>query len=281
MDTDRLRYFCVIAETGSLTAAAQILNVSHSGLSKAMTVLQAEIKLQLFKPLGRGLELTEAGKLVYQKSKPIIEALSNISNLGVQPEKPTIRIGLAEIFSIGLVGEIAEAIKPLNTRVDFFECDSGETETDLLEGKIDFGISFVPFPQNELEYLKIKKIGMGVFHANSKFSKMKLSEIPFVVPSSKMLQNPLSIKSRDGWPTELPRNAQFGASSLASALNLVDQGMAAVFMPRFLKRQYLEIDVKKNLFEDAERDVFLVKRKNKDENQAMKLVAKVIRKSCI
>lgn len=281
MDTDRLRYFCVIAETGSLTAAAQILNVSHSGLSKAMTVLQAEIKLQLFRPLGRGLELTDAGKLVYQKSKPIVEALSNISNIGVQADKPSIKVGLAEIFSIGLVGEIAEVLQTLDTRVDFFECDSGETEIDLLEGKIDFGISFVPFPHNELEYLKIKKIGMGVFYSNPKFSKLKLSEIPFVVPSSKMLHNPLSLKSRDGWPADLPRKAQYGASSLASALSLVDQGLAAVFMPRFLKRHYQEIDVKKNLFEDSERDVFLVKKKNKEESQAMKLVAKVIRKSCV
>jgi DNA-binding transcriptional LysR family regulator len=280
MDTDRLRYFCVIAETGSLTAAAQILNVSHSGLSKAMTVLQAEIKLQLFRPLGRGLELTDSGKLVYQKSKPIIEALSNITNIGVQADRPSVKIGLAEIFSISLPGEIAEALKPLETRVDFFECDSGEVEIDLLEGKIDFGISFVPFPQNELEYLKIKKISMGVFFSNLKFSKMNLSEIPFVVPSSKMLNNPLSLKSRDGWPTDLPRNAQFGASSLASAMNLVDQGLAAVFMPKFLKRNYFELEVKKNLFQDSERDIFLVKKKNKEESLAMKLVAKVIRKSC-
>lgn len=36
MDFDRLRYFCAIAETGSLRRAAELLRLSPPALSKAM-----------------------------------------------------------------------------------------------------------------------------------------------------------------------------------------------------------------------------------------------------
>jgi len=62
METDRLKYFCVIVDTGSLTKAAEVLGVSHSGLSKAMSVLQGELGFKILVPKGRGLELTEKGR---------------------------------------------------------------------------------------------------------------------------------------------------------------------------------------------------------------------------
>ena len=73
METHRLRYFCAIAETGSLTKASEILGISHSGLSKAVSVLEMETHLKLFRPLGRGLEITSDGKWLYQKAQQILK----------------------------------------------------------------------------------------------------------------------------------------------------------------------------------------------------------------
>lgn len=43
MDTKRLRQFCAIAETGSLTKAAELLHITHSGFSKSMKLLQDDL----------------------------------------------------------------------------------------------------------------------------------------------------------------------------------------------------------------------------------------------
>jgi DNA-binding transcriptional LysR family regulator len=275
METDRLKYFCVIAETGSLTAAAEILNVSHSGLSKAMSVLQLELNQQLFRPLGRGLELTAVGKEVYAKSKVVLESLNQLKGTNT-PAKSRIRVGMAEIFSLAVSGEIARELGA----TDFYDVDSGEAETQILDGNIDFAISFVPFPQVDLEYLKIKKIQMGVFYNNQKFKNLALNELPFVVPNSEIRNNPLSLKSRDGWPIELSRNSVFTASSLTAALQIVESGAAAIFIPKFIGNKLHEYETKKSIFSESERDIFIVKKKNIEESKAMKTVAKIIRTKC-
>lgn len=280
MDTHRIRYFCIIAETGSLTAAAEILNISHSGLSKAMSVLQQELGQRLFKPQGRGLELTPAGKSAYHNCKEVLQAIDRMMMAEPAP-KARVRIGMAEVFALHLSGRIAEIFQVENTGLEITEMDSGEAETAILAGKIDFGISFVPFPHRDLEYLKIKSTQLGVFGKKSVFANLELSEIPFVVPNSEIQSNPLSLKNRDGWPSGLPRHEVFGASQLSIALSIAEQGLAAVFMPRFLAPAGLvEFEVKRNLFQASERDIFIVKKKNDEESKAMKAVARLIRTHC-
>jgi DNA-binding transcriptional LysR family regulator len=241
-----------------------------------MSVLQSELKLRLFRPLGRGLELTESGKEVYLQSKKIIEALDQLQSKNIKPVLAHPKVGMAEIFLLALAGPVSAELKAC----DLFEIDAGDAEMKVLQGEIDFAVSFVPFPHRDLEYLKVKKAQLGVFYTNPKFKKMPLSEIPFVAPVHEMKSNPLSIKSRDGWPVDVPRNITFGAGSLATAIKIVKAGNAAIFMPKFLGRDLTEFEVKKSLLDRTERDIFLVKKKNADEDQIMKLVARLIRKYC-
>jgi DNA-binding transcriptional LysR family regulator len=281
METDRLRYFCAIAETGSLTAAAEILNVSHSGLSKAMSVLQNELKQQLFRPLGRGLELTDAGRDTYEKSKVLLAQIENLKKLKPLSEGSLARVGMAEIFALKIAGPLALAMNQIGMAVDYYELDSGEAENMVRDGRLDFALTFVPFPQSDMEYLKIKTVSMGVYCTNRNFLNMQLSEVPFVVPNHSIGQNPLSLKSRDGWPTETQRTVKYGAASLSLALQIVEQGLAAVFMPRFLSSPgYIEIPTGKMKRAYLTRDLFLLKRKNAEESKIMKTAAKIIRNQC-
>ena len=131
---------------------------------------------------------------------------------------------------------------------------------------------------------------MEVYFSNKDFLKMPISDLPFVTPSVAMTDNPLSLKSRDGWPTQVERTRNYGAGSLNSALMMVDSGLAAVFMPQFVannlnkKRassfQLMAYGVEAKILKDSVRDIFIVKRKNLPETKAMKQVAKVLRQMC-
>ncbi len=287
MDTDRLKYFCLIAETGSLTKASELLNISHSGLSKAMSQLQNELDQALFRPQGRGLELTEAGKALYGKSKEILQLVDQLKNQEAVASKQILRIGLTDIFSIAFAAEISKDIEPA---VDLHNLDSGEMEVKLLDSQIDFAISSAPFPHPQLDHLKVAKAGMGVFFRNRDFKALPLEEIPFVGPNSEIKNNPLSIRSRDGWPELQKRTLSFGASTFSAALGIVDSGRAAVFAPRFLanaineqrshQSQLLEYEAHRAVFKSATRDIYLVKRKNLDESKEMKIIARILRKRC-
>ncbi len=54
MDIDRVRYFNVFAETGSLVKASEILHISQPALSKALRLLAVEVGAKLLESDGRG-----------------------------------------------------------------------------------------------------------------------------------------------------------------------------------------------------------------------------------
>ncbi|AZZ36073.1 hypothetical protein CIK05_04460 [Bdellovibrio sp. qaytius] len=285
METDRLRYFCLIAETGSLTKAAEILNVSHSGLSKAMSLLQEELGQSLFRPQGRGLEITEQGKKLYQRSKEVLTLVDNLKAESKPVEKPALRIGMTEVLSSAFASEITASFEG---GLSIYDLDSGEIEVKILADQIEFGVTGVPFPHQQLDYLKIAKVSMGIFFVNTQFQKMNIEEIPFVGPNSEINNNPLSIKARDGWPENKTRNLVYGAGTLAIALEIVDSGKAALYMPQFVAQalnkkrskqfQLLEHEASQALIKSAARDVYLVKKKNAEESKTMKMVARILRK---
>lgn len=61
MNLHALRLFQVIATTGSVTRAAELLNISQPAITAQVKKFEKELSLTLFKPQGRGIGLTQAG----------------------------------------------------------------------------------------------------------------------------------------------------------------------------------------------------------------------------
>lgn len=71
----QLKYFVAVAETGSLSAAAQRLFVTQPNLSKSIANLEDEYKAKLFNRTARGMVLTEEGSMLYQNAKNILNEI--------------------------------------------------------------------------------------------------------------------------------------------------------------------------------------------------------------
>ncbi len=61
MDTDKLKHLKVLIETKNIRKAAEILNMSHPGLSKSIKSLETELGVELITKDGRGIRLTDEG----------------------------------------------------------------------------------------------------------------------------------------------------------------------------------------------------------------------------
>ena len=79
MELRQLEYFRVIAETESIHEAARRLNMSQPPLSYQLKQLEAELNVTLFERTRQGVRLTEAGKLLYDRSANLLELRSQRS----------------------------------------------------------------------------------------------------------------------------------------------------------------------------------------------------------
>ncbi|WP_311082360.1 LysR family transcriptional regulator [Paenibacillus polymyxa] len=62
MNLHALRLFHVVASTGSVTRASELLNISQPAVTAQIKKFEKEISLSLLMPLGRGIALTDAGE---------------------------------------------------------------------------------------------------------------------------------------------------------------------------------------------------------------------------
>src|SRR6188472_3767330 len=72
LDVTRLRVLDAVARLGSVTAAARELGYSQPSISHHLARLEAETGAQLLQRVGRGIRLTQAGRLLADRAAEII-----------------------------------------------------------------------------------------------------------------------------------------------------------------------------------------------------------------
>lgn len=127
-----LRYFWAVAHEGKLTTAAKRLNVSQSALSTQVKKLEDQLGHPLFDRQGRGLRLTEAGRIALDYADTVFQAgdelLSTLQDQ-VGAERRVLRVGaittLSRNFQIAL-------LRPLIGRADVEVIVRSGTTRELL-----------------------------------------------------------------------------------------------------------------------------------------------------
>jgi DNA-binding transcriptional LysR family regulator len=74
MDLRRLRLLRELAERGTLAAVATALGYTPSAISQQLTVLEKEVGVRLLDRAGRGVRLTDAGRLLSEHAGVLLTA---------------------------------------------------------------------------------------------------------------------------------------------------------------------------------------------------------------
>lgn len=159
MDLRQLRYFYTIAKEGQITRAAKVLHMAQPPLSQSLKTLEEELEVDLFERNGRKMELTEAGKVLFNR----------LDSLFVQMEETIAQVkdtavGLKGTLSIGSVktcfSYLPEKMKRFRkTYPDIsFELREGDTyilSEQIKNRDIDLALVRLPLDLEAFSYLPL------------------------------------------------------------------------------------------------------------------------------
>jgi LysR family transcriptional activator of mexEF-oprN operon len=101
LDLNLLRVFVVVAEAGSVTAAADRLYLTQPAVSAALRRLASTVGAPLFVRAGRGLALTARGERLLASARPhlgaLVEAALSPATFDPKTSERTVRLGLSDV----------------------------------------------------------------------------------------------------------------------------------------------------------------------------------------
>lgn len=146
-----LHYFWVVAQEGSITRAAERLGVAVQTISGQLSLLERQIGKALFNSQGRGLVLSEAGRLalgyadqIFQLGDALVEAVQHSDTESTLRLRAGISDGIPKLLAYRLLSKVTAM--PADVRLI---CDEGEFETllaDLALHRLDVVLTDRPAP---------------------------------------------------------------------------------------------------------------------------------------
>ncbi len=152
MDTQNLRAFLLVAETGSFSLAAQKLYLTQPAVSKRVAQLEEQLNAPLFDRVGRTISLTEAGEALLPHARAVQQelqaAIQSVRDLAGEVQG---RLRLATSHHIGLhrlppvLSYFSKAYPAVQLDIDFM--DSEQAYDLTLRGEVELAVvTLAPTP---------------------------------------------------------------------------------------------------------------------------------------
>jgi len=92
MDWDNLRFFLALADAGSLSRAAEKLQVDHSTVARRIDALERELGVRLVERLSRAYRLTAEGEQVRDRAKEVEAGIADIARFASSVDRSPQRV---------------------------------------------------------------------------------------------------------------------------------------------------------------------------------------------
>ncbi len=241
MNIKQLQYFIGVAELGSFSKAAIVLNVAQPALSRHVRLLETDLRMVLLERNGRGVTLTEAGKRLYDHALGMVRLMSHVrEDMESSRDSPSGRIviGLPPSFGRWCTLPLVEEFKTNlpQAQLSIVEGLSAHLAEWIATGRADLAVLLNPDPNPALDIQPLidEPICLVGIAGNMKVGKKspvfaELADLPLILPGRthairKLLEAQsalLGIKLQVAWEI----------SSIVSILNLVRAGYGYAALP--------------------------------------------------
>jgi LysR family transcriptional regulator, nitrogen assimilation regulatory protein len=198
MELKQIRYFITIVDYGSLTKAANQLQIAQPALSLQLSHLEAECRAQLLIRTPKGVEPTEIGKILYRHGRIMLRQLEEAREEmqgGVNTVTGLVALGLPTTVTVPLAMPLVKAVREQHPgiRLQLFESLSGYLSELLANNRLDCAVLFRDMETRSISALPLLRetlhlIGdCGLSDAAKARDTCSLSElhgVPLVLPSN-------------------------------------------------------------------------------------------------
>src|ERR1700687_793111 len=143
MELRHLLYFIAVAETGSLTLAAERrLHTSQPSLSRQIRDLEVEVGVELLSRGARGVELTASGRAFLDHARLAlaqVAAAGETARRAAQPAKQTFGLGFLTGQEMDWLPEVMRILRDELPNIEVTICSqySPDLAAALMRGKLD------------------------------------------------------------------------------------------------------------------------------------------------
>ena len=196
MDLRRLKYFLAVAEHGSMAKAAGALDVSQPTLSQQIGALERDLASVLFDRTGRGMQLTEPGRLLCDHARRLLANAAAARIAIAELESGTsgmLSVGIIHTYSTAFLPKVIAAFGKLHPGVSLTveEATAVGVERAILSGKLDVGIAFAPpeHPELGVDVLFEERLALVLAKGHAWSSRRS-------IPITSLRQIPLALLTR-------------------------------------------------------------------------------------
>ena len=149
---DELQAFVRVVDSGSISAAAEQLTQTASGVSRALSRLEDKLDVTLLRRTTRRLELTEEGQAFLAQARKILDAVEDAEEqMKLRRQKPAgrLRVNAAAPFMLHAVVPLIAGFRAQYPDIQL-ELHSSDQIIDLLEQRTDIAIRIGPLRDSTL-----------------------------------------------------------------------------------------------------------------------------------
>ena len=182
MNTKHFKYVLILAQEGSFSKAAEVLNISQPSLSQFVKKLEKETGMELFDRTNGEVRLTDAGRVYIETGRKIADAehQMEVSFSDLRSRKSgSLIIGAAPYRAAGMLPEITRRFQELHPGMHLIIREGTTTElTEGMEhGEYDLAVTLMPVDQRIYKYEKIMEEEL-VLAVPSSYNPLPAKELP-------------------------------------------------------------------------------------------------------
>ena len=248
-----LRAFCLAVERESFRLAAEDLYLTASAVSHQIRQLEDTIGSQLFSRTARSLNVTDAGRALYDDLKPILDDLDVIIERNSKKAKGAVlKLSVQSFFASELLMPRLSDFVDENPDISI-TVDTADGESGTHDRTADVAIRLFTKPPDGLDSdrlfsLRLIPVGSPGFYDRVKVVAGRIkSDFPLIVHDSRP-------KAWQKWQRSsgihLPRNPKIiRLNSMTSVARAAEQGLGAALMPAQLCCAWMESGALPQLFD--------------------------------